>query len=125
MHLDVARIAGNTITVACSSSAENDELHVALMSRRIDLIGLENEGSYEVGVGCALLGAGYALANVYPRQAREFAKAIGGIWPKPTDMMQCPVRAESGQRRCYAHRRRAGPGETDQPKSAGKFGRAA
>lgn len=40
---------------------------------------LEATGSYEVAVGCALQSVGYAVAIVNPRQARDFAKAMGNL----------------------------------------------
>lgn len=48
-----------------------------LRAADIDLVVLEATGGYERGVVCALQEAGFAVARVNPRQARDFAKSMG------------------------------------------------
>lgn len=55
--------------------------HERLLSRlkecEVSLIVLEATGGYERALVCALQAAGYQVAVVNPRQARDFAKAMG------------------------------------------------
>lgn len=63
------------------SFANDDDGHEALVGvlrqRAVDLIVLEATGGYEAPCACALQAAGFAVAVVNPRQARDFAKAMG------------------------------------------------
>src|SRR5579883_1891728 len=43
----------------------------------VELIVLEATGGLEFEVACALQAAGFAVAVINPRQARDFAKAMG------------------------------------------------
>lgn len=43
----------------------------------VGLVVVEATGGYERGLVCALQGAGFAVARVNPRQARDFAKSMG------------------------------------------------
>jgi len=80
-------VAKDTLEVACGPEAatqsftNNDAGHEALVSalsaRHVDLIVMEATGGYEAPCACALQAAGFAVAVVNPRQARDFAKAMG------------------------------------------------
>jgi transposase len=80
-------VAKDTLEVACGSEAitqsfANDDagheaLVTALRDHRVDLIVMEATGGYEAPCACALQAAGFAVAVVNPRQARDFAKAMG------------------------------------------------
>jgi transposase len=63
------------------SFANDDDGHEALVAalreREVDLIVLEATGGYEAPCACALQAAGFAVAVINPRQARDFAKAMG------------------------------------------------
>lgn len=67
---------GNT-----ESFANDDTGHDALIARLttmpVDLIVLEATGGYERNAACALQAVGLAVAVINPRQARDFAKAMG------------------------------------------------
>jgi transposase len=67
---------------ARAESFANDDdgyeaLVAALREREVDLIVLEATGGYEAPCACALQAAGFAVAVINPRQARDFAKAMG------------------------------------------------
>jgi len=83
----------------------NDEAgHVALLAHLADLrakgatiglVVLEATGGLEVEVATALQLAGYAVAVVNPRQARDFARAMGYL--AKTDRIDARVLAHMGQ----------------------------
>jgi len=53
------------------------ELTARLRAAKIDLVLIEATGGYECGLVCALQEAGFAVARLNPRQARDFAKSLG------------------------------------------------
>ncbi len=57
--------------------AGHDALIQSLKQGPVELIVLEATGGMEFEVACALQAAGFAVAVVNPRQARDFAKAMG------------------------------------------------
>lgn len=54
-----------------------DALIARLKLQQVDLIVVEATGGYERGLVCALQAAGFTVARVNPRQARDFAKSMG------------------------------------------------
>jgi transposase len=66
---------------ATRSFANDDDGHEALVTAlnapSVELIVMEATGGYETSCACALQAAGFAVAVVNPRQARDFAKAMG------------------------------------------------
>lgn len=54
-----------------------DELIAKLRLKSAELVVLEASGGFERGVVGALQAAGFAVARVNPRQARDFAKSMG------------------------------------------------
>ena len=56
-----------------------NELIAKFKTSEVDLIVVEATGGYERGVVCALQAAELAVARVNPRQARDFAKAMGEL----------------------------------------------
>lgn len=66
---------------ATQSFANDDDGHEALVAaltaHHVELIVMEATGGYEAPCACALQAAGFAVAVVNPRQARDFAKALG------------------------------------------------
>jgi transposase len=54
-----------------------DELAAKLEAARVDLVVVEATGGYERALVCALQARGLTVARVNPRQARDFAKAMG------------------------------------------------
>jgi transposase len=55
------------------------ELVARFQADGVDLVLLEATGGYERGFVCALQMAGVAVARLNPRQARDFAKALGQL----------------------------------------------
>jgi transposase len=74
--LDVALGVSRTERFA-NDAAGMESLTVLLRQQGIDLIVLEATGGYEKAAAAALQAAGLAVAVVNPRQARDFAKAMG------------------------------------------------
>jgi transposase len=74
-HLD-ACWADVSLRLANDAAGWN-ELIAKLREATVDLVVLEATGGYECGVVCALQEAGLAVARLNPRQARDFAKALG------------------------------------------------
>lgn len=80
-------VAKDTLEVAfgpeagTQSFANDDDGHealvIALNTQCVDLIVMEATGGYEAHCACTLQAAGFAVAVVNPRQARDFAKAMG------------------------------------------------
>lgn len=80
-------VAKDTLEVACGPQAStqcfanDDSGHEALVSalgvHPVDLIVMEATGGYEAPCACALQAAGFTVAVVNARQARDFAKAMG------------------------------------------------
>jgi transposase len=75
------------------------EGHSALVARlegmKPDLIVMEATGGYEHALACALQAAGLAVAVVNPKQARDFAKAMGYL--AKTDVIDAQGLAELGR----------------------------
>ena len=79
LHLDVA--ASHTLP---ASRLDNDaDGHAQLIERlqgfHPQLIVMEATGGYEQALACALQVAGFAVAVINPKQARDFAKAMGTL----------------------------------------------
>lgn len=79
LHLDVA--ASHTLP---ASRLDNDaDGHAQLIERlqgfHPQLIVMEATGGYEQALACALQAAGFAVAVINPKQARDFAKAMGTL----------------------------------------------
>jgi transposase len=80
-------VAKDALEVACGAEAgtqsftNEDEGHEALVTmlnaHRVELIVMEATGGYEAPCACVLQAAGFAVAVVNARQARDFAKAMG------------------------------------------------
>ena len=73
--------------------------HEGLLSRlkdfAVSLIVMEATGGYERALMCALQAAGYEVAVVNPRQARDFAKAMGYL--EKTDRIDAGMLTEFAQ----------------------------
>ncbi len=73
--------------------------HERLLSRlkpfEVSLIVMEATGGYERALVCALQAAGYEVAVVNPRQARDFAKAMGYL--EKTDRIDAGMLTEFAQ----------------------------
>jgi transposase len=83
-------------TVSFSNDVEgHDRLLLHLQSSPVSLIVLEATGGYEAAVAGALQAAGLPVAVVNPRQARDFAKAMGIL--AKTDSIDARVLARFAQ----------------------------
>lgn len=66
-----------------------DELAAKLRAADVDLVVIEATGGYERGLVLALQTAGLLVARINPRQARDFAKAMGHL--AKTDQLDARV----------------------------------
>ncbi|CBJ88903.1 transposase [Xenorhabdus nematophila ATCC 19061] len=90
--LEIALGAQGTVMTYPNTPEGHDELTVTLANYAIDLVVLEATGGYEVSVACVLQTIGLAVAIVNPRQARDFAKAMGNL--AKTDKIDAQVLAQ-------------------------------
>jgi transposase len=79
-HLDVASTPSpNGVGRFDNDSEEHSVLVARLEGLQPQLIVMEATGGYEHALACALQAAGFAVAVVNPKQARDFAKAMGTL----------------------------------------------
>jgi transposase len=98
-------VAKNTLEVAvglekATLSLTNDcagieALVARLAGERVSLVVMEATGGLESGVACALQVAGYGVAIINPRQARDFARAMGQL--AKTDHIDACILAQLGE----------------------------
>lgn len=69
-----------------------DALVQHLKQLQVSLLVLEATGGYEAAVACALQSVGYEVAVVNPKQARDFARAMGQL--AKTDTLDAAVLAQ-------------------------------
>lgn len=77
--LDVALVPGGEQFQASNDAADIEGLGKRLKAAAVDLVVMEATGGYETAVASALVGAGFRVAVVNPRQVRDFAKATGRL----------------------------------------------
>lgn len=97
-------VAKNTIEVAIgpelptlnlsNDSDGFDTLLTQLAAHRTALVVMEATGGLESAVACTLQAAGYAVAVINPRQARDFARAMGQL--AKTDCIDARILAQLG-----------------------------
>jgi transposase len=76
-----------------ANDTEGHDRAVALLAgKAVGLIVLEATGGYEFAVACTLQAAGFPVAIINPRQARDFAKAMGYL--AKTDRIDARVLAQ-------------------------------
>jgi len=94
-YLDVAAVGAQP---ACDRYANDEEGHTALIealkSLAPGLVILEPSGGYEAELVCALQAAGFAVVLINPKQARDFARALGER--AKTDKIDARMLAEFG-----------------------------
>lgn len=78
-----------------NDDAGYDALLGALAGRPVDLVAMEATGGLERHLACALQAAGFAVAVVNPRQARDFAKSMGRL--AKTDRIDAQALADFAQ----------------------------
>ena len=86
---------GGSIETFANDDSGHDALIAKLTRKMIDLIVMEATGGLERDLACALQAAGFAVAVVNPRQARDFAKAMGYL--AKTDRIDAKALAELAQ----------------------------
>jgi transposase len=95
-HVDVA-ITGESSVIRYANHDDGiAKLVAALRDRSVDRIVLEASGGYQRALLTALLAAGLPAVAINPRQARDFAKAIGRL--EKTDQVDAHVLALFAQR---------------------------
>lgn len=90
-----------TLDIAASSAIESfsvtndtdgfDSIIAELRKYSVSLVLMEATGGLEAAVACALQAEGFELAVVNPRQARDFARAMGYL--AKTDRIDAKVLA--------------------------------
>jgi transposase len=87
-------VVGNIETFA-NDDAGHDAFVAKLADVAVDLIVMEATGGLERDLACMLQATGFAVAVVNPRQARDFAKAMGYL--AKTDRIDAKALAELAQ----------------------------
>jgi hypothetical protein len=120
LHVDVSVNSSPPLTERFANDSDG---HAALIARleplAVQLVVMEATGGYEAPLACALQAAGFAVAVVNPRQARDFAKATGQL--AKTDRIDAEGRACKDFCVCEPYDTRCG-GEEDVWRSE-KMGR--
>lgn len=92
-HVEVSAIGGQLSVSHLPNDTEgHSALIAALQPLPVVLVVMEATGGYEVPLVCALQAAGLPVAVVNPRQARDFAKSMGGS--AKTDRIDARMLAE-------------------------------
>ena len=91
-RVEVAISKDTSVKSFTNDGPGHEELAKLLLANEIALIVMEATGGYEFDLACALQAAGLAVAVINPRQARDFAKAMG-YWAK-TDRIDAGVLSE-------------------------------
>jgi transposase len=92
-HLDAAW--GHRLERVANAAAGWDALVAQFKADAVDIVLLEASGGYENAAACALQAAGLAVVVMNPRQARDFAKAMGEL--AKTDQVDARVLAQFAQ----------------------------
>lgn len=93
--LDVA-VGLNSPPLSLMNDIEGfDALLLQLAAHSVALIVMEATGGLETAAACALQAAGYAVAIINPRQARDFARAMGQL--AKTDRIDARILAQLGE----------------------------
>lgn len=74
---DAALGVGGTIKTFANEDSGHDCLIAELASLNVDLLLMEATGGLELDLACTLQAAGFTVVVINPRQARNFAKAMG------------------------------------------------
>lgn len=90
--LEVGSTAQAVTSQRANESAGIEALAAELVAQAPALVVLEATGGYEFEAACALQAAGLPVAVVNPRQARDFARAMGAL--AKTDSLDARMLAE-------------------------------
>lgn len=92
-HVDCAVLGAEFATRQFVNDIDgHSALAAALQPLGVALVVMEATGGYESAVACALQAAGFAVAVVNPKQARDFAKGMGRL--AKTDRIDAEALAE-------------------------------
>jgi transposase len=95
-RVDVAMVGASLTPMRFDNEIDGHAaLVAALQPLSPQLVVMEATGGYEAALACALQAAGMAVAVVNPRQARDFAKALGRL--AKTDRIDAEGLAEFGR----------------------------
>jgi len=93
--LDIA-IGVKATPLSVSNKTDGFDILLDELARhQVALIVLEATGGLEMAVACVLQAAGYAVAVINPRQARDFARAMGKL--AKTDRIDARILAQLGE----------------------------
>lgn len=95
LSFDAALGVGGNVKTFANDGHGHDALMSELTGNAVDLIVMEATGGLERDLACACQAAGYTVAIVNPRQARDFAKAMGYL--AKTDRIDAKALAELAQ----------------------------
>jgi transposase len=90
--LELGSTAQTSTSQKSNDTAGIEALTIELVALAPALVVLEATGGYEFEAACALQAAGLAVAVVNPRQARDFARAMGAL--AKTDSLDARMLAE-------------------------------
>jgi transposase len=93
--LELALGPSASVESFANEPAGHDLLVKRLLEQQVALLVLEASGGYEFALACTLQAAGLAVAVINPRQARDFAKAMGYL--AKTDAIDARVLAQLAQ----------------------------
>lgn len=92
-HVDVSVLGAKLDAPRFDNEADaHSALAAALQPLEVSLVVMEATGGYEAALACALQAAGLPVAVINPRQARDFASAMGQL--AKTDRIDARVLAE-------------------------------
>ena len=95
-HTIEVALGGQTSTLRLSNDAEGlDALLARLGTQPTTVVVMEATGGYESALACGLQAAGYRVAVINPRQARDFARAMGQL--AKTDRIDAHILAQLGE----------------------------
>lgn len=92
-HVDI-HVRGARVDVAhfANDADGHSTLIAAIAPFDVALVVMEATGGYEAALACALQAAGHRVAVINPKQARDFAKAMGRL--AKTDKIDASILAE-------------------------------
>lgn len=93
--VDLALGSSGSVESFANESSGHEAIVKRLREQQVALVVLEASGGYEFALACALQAASLAVAVINPRQARDFAKAMGYL--AKTDAIDARALAQLAQ----------------------------
>jgi transposase len=95
-HTIEVALGVDAATLSLSNDADGlDALLAQLAGHQVAVVVMEATGGFESALACALQAAGYGVAVINPRQARDFARALGQL--AKTDRIDAHILAQLGE----------------------------